>query len=127
MITARDLDPQFDFMRFDDSRNVFKIFSLKWMDIYLICRFDFGYILYEGAFKLMYASLYCDLQKFFDVPVWAQNLPLIGDLQTADVITTGTLFNLFAGLGSLLSNMMLNENIISISNGDDNDQSVEEE
>ena len=75
----------------------------------------------------MYASLYCDLQKFFDVPVWARNLPLIGDLQTADVITTETLFNLFAGLGSLLSNVISNENIIGISNGDEDDQSAEEE
>ena len=75
----------------------------------------------------MYASLYCDLNQFFDVPVWAQNLPLIGDLQTADVITTETLFNLFAGLSSLLSNMISNENIIGISNGDEDDQSAEEE
>ena len=75
----------------------------------------------------MYASLYCDLNQFFDVPVWARNLPLIGDLQTADVITTETLFNLFAGLGSLLSNVISNENIIGISNGDEDDQSAEEE
>ena len=75
----------------------------------------------------MYASLYCDLQKFFDIPEWAQNLPLIGDLQTADVITTETLFNLFAGLGSLMSDLISIENIVGISNGDDNNQSSEEE
>ena len=75
----------------------------------------------------MYASLYCDLQKFFDIPEWAQNLPLIGDLQTADVITTETLFNLFAGLGSLMSDLISIENIVGISNGDDNDQSSEGE
>ena len=75
----------------------------------------------------MYASLYCDLQNFFDIPEWAQNLPLIGDLQTADVITTETLFNLFAGLGSLMSDLISIENIVGISNGDDNDQSSEGE
>ena len=75
----------------------------------------------------MYASLYCDLQKFFDIPEWAQNLPLIGDLQTADVITTETLFNLFAGLGSLMSDLISIENIVGISNGDEDDQSSEGE
>ena len=84
----------------------------------------FGQLVWE-ALKFIYASLYCDLYRFFDVPDLVVNLPLIGDLQTADVITTETLFERIAGLVSLLSDQISIEDIVGISDGD-RDQSSEE-
>ena len=89
---------------------------------------DFGYTVFE-AFKMLYASLYCDLTLFFDVPIWARNLPVIGNLQEADVITTETVFNLLSGLFSQLSALISIESLVGIggnSGGDEDQQSLEE-
>ena len=76
--------------------------------------------------KMMYASLYFDdLYAFFNVPAFMKNVPLVGDLQTAEVITTETLFDLFAGLGSLLFDPSLIEDILGISDGDSEQTSEE--
>ena len=77
----------------------------------------FGQLVWE-AVNFIYASLYCDLYRLFDVPDMVVNFPLIGDLQTADVISTETLFDRIAELASLLSDQISIENIVGISNGD---------
>lgn len=98
------------------------------MDVSTCRKPDFGYTLYE-AFKLLYASLYCDdLYKFFDLPVILKNIPFFPSFKPdEDVITTETLFNLLSGLAAQLSALISIENIVGIGDGGDNQSSDSEE